>query len=88
MKKEYLSHIKASEGNADVQKLPGKKQGQPLLLEEQLDKQARDYISYLRTWGCIINSHVVIAVGKGIVMSKDLNLLDCNGGSQDGEIKS
>ena len=27
LKNEYLSHIEASEGNADVQKLPGKKQG-------------------------------------------------------------
>ena len=48
---------------------------------EQLDKQVRDYILYLRSHGCIINAHVVIAVGKGIVMGKDSNLLYSNGGS-------
>ena len=52
------------------------KRSRPLLLGEQLDKQVRDYISYLRAQVCIINTHVVIAVGKGIVMGKNSNLLD------------
>ena len=83
MKNDYLSQIKTSEGTdaVDVQGSPGKKRGRPLLLGEQLDKQVKDYISYLRAQGCIINTHVVIAVGKGIVMGKGSNLLDCNDGS-------
>ena len=81
MKNDYLSHLKTSEKSEDVQELPGKKRGRPLLLGEQLDKQVRGYILYLRAHGCIINAHVVIAVGKGIVMGKDSNLLYSNGGS-------
>jgi len=45
-----------------------------------LDQQVQDYISYLRTEGVVINTHVVIRIGKGIVMGKDSNLLACNGG--------
>ena len=41
----------------------------------------RDYILYLRSYGCIINPYVVIAVSKGIAMGKDSNLLYSNGGS-------
>ena len=81
MKNDYLSHLKTSESSKDVQELPGKKRGRPLLLGDQLDKQVRDYIVYLRPHGCIINAHVVIAVGKGIIMGKDSNLLYSNGGS-------
>ena len=29
----------------------------------------------------MVNIHVVMAVGKGIVMGRDANLLACNGGS-------
>ena len=49
------------------------------LLGKNLDQQVRDYISYLRTEGAVINSHVIIGIGKGIVMGKDSNLLACNG---------
>ena len=47
-----------------------------------LDQQVQDYISYLRTEGAVINTHVVIRIriSKGIVMGKDSNLLACNGG--------
>ena len=75
MKNDYLSHLKTSESSDDVQELPGKKRGRPLLLGDQLDKQLRDYIVYLRSHGCIINAHVVI------IMGKDSNLPYSNGGS-------
>ena len=45
-----------------------------------LDQQVQDYISYLRTESAVINTHVIIEIGKGIVMGKDSNLLACNGG--------
>ena len=50
------------------------------MIGEELYQQVRDYISYMRTEGAIINTHVVIGIGKGIVMGKDANFLACNGG--------
>ena len=77
MKNDYLSHLKTSEGNTDVQELPGKKQCRALLLGKQLDKQVRDHIWYLRAQGCIINDHIFSWKGhyNGY---KDSSLLDCN----------
>ena len=60
MKNDYLSHLKTSESSEGAQELPGKKRGRPLLLGDQLDKQVRDYIVYLRSHGCIINAHIVV----------------------------
>ena len=81
LKNNYQASLKANEGSlTDVYELPGKKRGRPPMIGEELDQQVRDYISYLRTEGAIINTHVVIGIGKGIVMGKDANLLACNGG--------
>ena len=46
-----------------------------------MDEQVKLYITYLRKEGAVVNIHVVMAVGKGIVMGRDANLLACNGGS-------
>ena len=57
-----------------------KKRGSPLLIGEELYEQVREYVRELRKSGVIINAHVVIAVGMGLVLSKDANLLAENGG--------
>ena len=46
-----------------------------------MDEQVKWYITYLRKEGAVVNVHVVMAVGEGIVMGRDANLLACNGGS-------
>ena len=80
-KNKYQSALKTEEGKAgELQDLPGKKRGRPLMIGEELNQQVQDYISYLRTRGAIINTHVVIGVGTGVVMGKDANLLASNGG--------
>ena len=78
LKDNYQSSLKTDQGSS--KELPGKKRGRPLMIGVDLDQQVRDYISYLRTEGAVINTHVVIGIGKGIVMGKDSNLLACNGG--------
>ena len=81
LKNSYQLSLKAGQGSSkDFQELPGKKRGRPLTIGEELDQQVREYISYLRTEGAIINTHVVIGVRQGIVMGKNANLLACNGG--------
>ena len=54
--------------------MSGKKRVKPLMIGIDLDQQVRDYMSYLRTEGAVIDTHVVIRIGKGIVMGKDSNL--------------
>ena len=56
------------------------KNGRPLLLGEDLDKQVRDYVKYLWERSTAVNTAVVIAAAEGIVMNKNANLLSCNGG--------
>jgi len=64
----------------DVQKLPSKKTGRPLLLGNDLDKQVREYVKYLRERSTAVNTAVVIAAAEGIIMNKDASLLSSNGG--------
>ena len=67
-KDNYLLHISDSTGPTDLQELPCKKRGRPLLIGEELDEQVKQYITYLRKEGAVVNVHVVMAVGEGIVM--------------------
>ena len=80
-KNNYLLHINDSTRPTDLQELPCKKHGRPLLIGDELDEQVKRYITYLRKEGAVVNVHVVMAVGEGIVMGRDANLLACNGGS-------
>ena len=43
------------------------------MIGEELDEQVRHYITYMRKEGSVINLHVVIAVGKGILMSHGMS---------------
>ena len=52
-----------------------KKTGQPLMIGEDLDKQVRDCVGYLRSTGAVVNTAVVIASAEGILMYKDPGLL-------------
>jgi len=45
-----------------------------------LDTQIQEYIKELRKHGLAINTSIVIASGRGIIMNKDANLLFENGG--------
>ena len=45
------------------------------MIGEDLDKQVRDYVGYLRSLGAVINTAVVIASAEGILMYKNPNLL-------------
>ena len=47
---------------------------------DETDKQVQHHITELRKRGCIVNTTVAIAVGEGISLNKDANLLAANGG--------
>lgn len=68
------------EDNNDLDKLPQKKKGRPLLLGNKLDDQVKHYIAYLRLKGIPVNTAVVLSVAYGIVKNHDSSLLVSNGG--------
>ena len=83
LKNDYNDFVKdlPQDKRRDLKELPRKKkQGRPLLLGNELDKQVQDYIRYLRERGTAVNTAVVMASAEGIVKSKDANLLKENGG--------
>ena len=79
----YQTQLKTSTkeipGSSIAQDLVSKKQGHPIMVDEEFDEQVREYIRELRKLG-VINAHVVIAVGMRLVLNKDANLLEENGG--------
>ena len=60
-----MLHTKDSTGPTDLQELLYKKWGRPLSIGE-LDVQVKQYITYLRKEGAVVNIHVLMAVGEGI----------------------
>jgi len=47
---------------------------------EELDARVKEYVKELRKFGVVINAHLVIVVGMGVVINKDSNLLVEHGG--------
>ena len=63
-----------------IKELPEKKKGHSLLLGNELDKQVKSYIGYLRERGAVVNTVIFLGVAEGIVRNHDSNWLACNGG--------
>ena len=55
----------------EVQTLPRKKQGRPLLIGDELDKEIQAYIKHMREASSAVNTEVVIAAAEGILMNHD-----------------
>lgn len=62
-----------------ITKLPTKKHGRPLLLE-QYDVQVQEYARQLHLAGSVTDTAVVLAAAKGIVMANNHSLLSKFGG--------
>jgi hypothetical protein len=60
--------------------LPKKKRGRPLLLGDELDKEVQTFVKKQRERSVAITSNVVIAIGKGMVLKQDRDMLAENGG--------
>lgn len=82
-KKVYLSEMrkrKRTNGNLDIEELPERKKGRPLMLGEDLDKQVQAYLTALRQKGAVVNTAIAIACAEGIVKNINRNLLLGSGG--------
>ena len=60
--------------------LSEKQRGRPLLLGSELDDQVKSFVCEVRSSGGVVNSAIVKAAAKGIILAKDANLLQENGG--------
>lgn len=78
LKNDYNDFVKdlPQDKRRDLKELPRKKkQGRPLLLGNELDKQVQSYIKYLRERGTAVNTAVIMASAEGIVKSKDAQFI-------------
>ena len=88
-KRDYLNHVKSvkrkladTDGSEDPDPeiLKTKKRGRRLLLGDELDNQVKSFVTSIRKSGGVINTAIVKAAGRGVVLSADRSLLLENGG--------
>ena len=68
-------------GPVEIEELPQKRRGRPLLLGEELEDELKSFIEVACGKGTIVNTHSVMATARGVVISHDANLFLENGGS-------
>ena len=78
--KELLLQSSRKHEPVEIEELPQKRRGRPLLLGEELEDEVKFFIKVSREKGTIVNMHIVIATARGVVISHDANLLFENGG--------
>ena len=59
----------------DFEEFSSKKNGCPLKIGENLDKQVMEYVSYMRSTGTAVNTAVVMSCAEGILMHEDASML-------------
>ena len=74
------SRRRAAGEDSDIEELPEKKRGRKLLLGVKMDDMVKNYICKLRDKGCIINTAIVKAAARGLLMSEDKTRLQEFGG--------
>ena len=63
-----------------VSVLSEKPRGRPLLIGSELEDQVKSFVGELRSSRAVVNSAIVRAAARGILLAKDANLLEENGG--------
>ena len=75
LKNLYQDQLRVKHEVPTAEAFAGKKNGRPLLIGEELDKQVQEYITYMRSTGATVNTVVVRACTEDILMHEDTNLL-------------
>ena len=63
-----------------VSVLSEKSRGRPLLIGSELEEHVKSFVGQMRSSGAVVNSAIARAAAKGIILAKDANLLEENGG--------
>ena len=72
---EYLPVQGDVPSKKEFEEFSSKKNGHPLNIGEELDKQVREYVTYMRSTGTAVNTTVVMSCAEGILMHEDASLL-------------
>ena len=67
----------------EITELSEKQRGRPLLIGKELESQVKRIIQELREANGTVNTAIVLATARGVILAKDANLLAENGGSID-----
>ena len=78
-----LSSRKRDLSGGEIVELPEKCRGRPLLVGDEAETKVRWFLSTIRQAGGIVNYHIAIATARGVIKSKNSNLLVQNGGHMD-----
>ena len=76
----YEDSTESDETDLEILELPTKKRGRKLMMGEELDTLIQKYINAVRNSGGVINTAIVKAAARGLVIAKDRTLLVENGG--------
>ena len=75
--KDEVAIFASCMGRTDIEflkELSSKKSGRPLATGDEVDKQIQHYLLDMRKRGLTVNTSVAIAVGEGILLSKNASL--------------
>ena len=61
--------------------LSEKSRGRPLLIGSELEEQVKSFVGQLRRSWAVVNSAIVRAAARGIILAKDANFLEENEGA-------
>lgn len=78
LKNLYQDHLRVERvppSEEDFGMFSSKKNGRPLKIGEELDKQVREYVADMRSTGTNVNTSVVIACAEGILMHENADML-------------
>lgn len=69
-----------TDSEIETEILTPKKRGRKLLLGDELDNKVKRFVTTIRSSGGVVNTAIVKAAGRGVVLSVDRSLLRENGG--------
>lgn len=70
IKKDYLQGVRENrkrDDSCDVDELPLRKRGRPVLLGDRLDRMVQEYLLKLREGGGVVSARVVIGAAQGMI---------------------
>ena len=72
---EYLRVNSDVPSEKEFEEFSSKKNRRLLKIGEELDKQVREYVTYMRSTGTAVNTAVVMSCAEGILMHEDASML-------------
>jgi hypothetical protein len=79
-REEVARKRRANVSDVNISKMPKKKQGRPLLLDQQIDIMVQEYLRKVREGGGMVTARIAMAAATGIMAAYDKSQLAQHGG--------